>query len=904
MKNLSLLCFILGMLLISCQKESDELTGDRNPIDLSGLPAILKDSVEIAEDGALRFLSSSAYFSIVDSLQQLSEKDLDRWEKGIGFYSMRRSVRDILTKNANIASKEEIKALVNRYPHLITIRERGIEPLVELAFYRMILNESACFYVQDIRHEISGNNLNVYYNQKVTTRSSPPDQSFIYLSERIQTRTPNDEVKYVGPEAGHWYEYLPGFVGYTYIYPCIETSYKYFRNLVSSGVSRDPATNQPVYVCSWNYRLELNIHSWKYNSNSYTWSDLKASSLYFKSIQFRIENNAQKTYDRITSTENVASFTKILSYDGLIQTGTPTPSDCDMYRIQKLYYQACSGDYPYALPVYIDYTYNTAPNAPTISGPREVLAGTDQTYSVPSGYAEYEWSIPSGCTVRYENGRSKAVIKFPANGEYRIGCRVKRLYDFSPWAYLAVTTSAISLPEFSGRTQIATTEMNNSFLYTITNHETTNYTSYEWSIPAGIEKFFPNGDTKIVSLQYPTEGLYIIKVRGLKNGYTSPWVEKTIETGLTPPDAPVISGPSFFHNEPQTYTVTNLEEGDVVLWWFTHPPGIVNAYKRGNEYILDGANCYGEVKMYAQIKRGEIASATSEKTVYLLGRPQVLLSWGEAEYIQPENNPDYTFDNTRREGRVFGYSNCRTLTVEYDGNLAYNGNSPHALEIYDPSLKGIAYWSYITTIYSENTSSPFIFKIPEEIKTAYKFRFPALLSENQSGEDALSKITVTAQGNSTTFSREVSIKQQAPAELFFSLEWINEYDDFEYEWESSCYFASCGSAYSEGYLTGTSNATTISIGYSGNVSYGEQGIHGLEIYDAHGRLLECLSARTTDTSYEFDIPYGGNVPYKFLFPIYIAPNRTGEEVVSEVYFMAGHGYDNMKEVVLFVTQQP
>ena len=182
MKNyLSLLVAIATLFLVSCQgKEfTDGLSPDSSITTTKQMIELIAlDSVEITPDGALNFLSPTAYFRNVKRLLNCSNTALDAWEQSVGFNSMRKKLNSILGEACT--DKQQKAAIVLAYPALVEIGDKGeLKPVIEASFYRNILNEAGYFYVNGDKYEVTKENLVVTYKDSLESHSFPYQEKTI-----------------------------------------------------------------------------------------------------------------------------------------------------------------------------------------------------------------------------------------------------------------------------------------------------------------------------------------------------------------------------------------------------------------------------------------------------------------------------------------------------------------------------------------------------------------------------------------------------------------------------------------------------------------------------------------------------------------------------------------------------
>jgi hypothetical protein len=188
-KSILLTCVIASMLLPGCQEDE----GRAFPA-----PDVLGDSLIVTGDGALKFLSATSYFRIVDTLTLWHDPELDRWEETIGFTSMRKVVNRLVEESETMKTLEEKSALVDRYPHLLKLHGRKLTPSLPVVWtvdplipaYRTIINEQGYFYVLDTKYVVTATHLNIF---EPGNTSDTPDFSILYILESGSNVIPVDQ---------------------------------------------------------------------------------------------------------------------------------------------------------------------------------------------------------------------------------------------------------------------------------------------------------------------------------------------------------------------------------------------------------------------------------------------------------------------------------------------------------------------------------------------------------------------------------------------------------------------------------------------------------------------------------------------------------------------------------------
>lgn len=349
MKNhLCLLVAIATLFLVSCQGK--EFTDGLNPESSTPtakqmVELIALDSVEITSDGALNFLSPTAYYRNVKRLLNCSDTALDTWEQNVGFNSMRKKLNSILGEACMFTDKQQKAAIVLDYPTLVEIGDKGeVKPVIEASFYRNILNEAGYFYVNGDKYEVTKENLVVTYKDNWEKHSFP------YQEKTITTRDPGAH-KLTGTEgcySGKIGE-LPHFQDIW-----IETKYRVYRNCVYPPAMLSDGR----LLYSIDYYVQIDAWQWKLNTNNMSWSYYTPSyELYLKDIRATMEGETINHYNVLGEGRSYhISFT--LDMGRYNSDFVHVPDNEDLYEywkklpmlnLQSLHYEAGSSEYPYGI---------------------------------------------------------------------------------------------------------------------------------------------------------------------------------------------------------------------------------------------------------------------------------------------------------------------------------------------------------------------------------------------------------------------------------------------------------------------------------------------------------------------------------------------------------------------------
>lgn len=132
--------------IISCTKEKDSNAKNNHfKIDNSRFAVI---------NGVLHFKDAKSFFEISNQLGTMTEKERDRWEKSIGFVSLRRELNKVFS-NLSQCDDQAIEAqILVENSDIIGIKENEIVPRVASNAYAAICNRDGIFYVEGIVHKV------------------------------------------------------------------------------------------------------------------------------------------------------------------------------------------------------------------------------------------------------------------------------------------------------------------------------------------------------------------------------------------------------------------------------------------------------------------------------------------------------------------------------------------------------------------------------------------------------------------------------------------------------------------------------------------------------------------------------------------------------------------------------
>ena len=123
------------MYFISCEKETEPVT--KNPdVQLSTLKV---------NNGILEFNSADEYFKSEAQILNLPENELDKWEKQIGFESMRSVINNAYDELDLVELEEDFYNVMDKYRDVLTIQDSVVRPIVEDIFLQSITSREGLY---------------------------------------------------------------------------------------------------------------------------------------------------------------------------------------------------------------------------------------------------------------------------------------------------------------------------------------------------------------------------------------------------------------------------------------------------------------------------------------------------------------------------------------------------------------------------------------------------------------------------------------------------------------------------------------------------------------------------------------------------------------------------------------
>lgn len=317
MNKLCILSFlIVAQFLFACQEENDPILEKNKDTQrtqsIAAEPELIKvDSVEVTADGALNFLSPAAYAKAVKQLVNQPYYVLDLWESGIGFNSMRKTVKKLMDDAYDLTGQSEKWAIVNQHPDLVKIGQRGeIKPLIEAAFFRNILNEASQFYVAGDLYKVTEDS--VFITKKEDLLKGESDRSVYsipYCEKKIDTRAPDPNKNSLNSMDGRYTQILTNVSGSANEI-WLETTYKVYRNVIGIAYSFPPYSIGDNHRVTSDYYIQFDIYQWLYNNSTRNWSYYKPEyELYISNIRYKHRWAEGEALNSILGQPNEYQFT-------------------------------------------------------------------------------------------------------------------------------------------------------------------------------------------------------------------------------------------------------------------------------------------------------------------------------------------------------------------------------------------------------------------------------------------------------------------------------------------------------------------------------------------------------------------------------------------------------------------
>lgn len=315
-KLLVIFAVIVTQFLLACQAGGDPMPEKnaiihRTQMNVSTPESIKIDSVEVTKDGALNFLSPTAYAKAVRQLVNAPHHTLDLWESNIGFNSMRKTVKKIMDDAYDMTEQKDRQSMVNQYPDLVKIGQRGeVKPVIEATFYRNILNNAGYFYITGDLYKVTADSVVITKKEDLLKAASAQATYRVpYYEKVISTRAPDPGKNSLSGKEGRFTQILTN-VGGSSNEIWLETTYKVYRNVITIGYSFPPYSMGSNHTVVSDYYIQFDVYQWLYNNFSQNWSYNRPEyELYISNIRYKRNVSEGEALNSILGQPNEYQFT-------------------------------------------------------------------------------------------------------------------------------------------------------------------------------------------------------------------------------------------------------------------------------------------------------------------------------------------------------------------------------------------------------------------------------------------------------------------------------------------------------------------------------------------------------------------------------------------------------------------
>lgn len=112
-------------------------------------------SLEIKKD-FMSFKSSLEFIEISAAISQMSDLELDEWEKQNSFVSMRSALNKAYEEASLIESEEGLKEFLKKYDHILYFEEDGFKPRIGIQSIHPYINSEGYYEVGGYLHRVMG----------------------------------------------------------------------------------------------------------------------------------------------------------------------------------------------------------------------------------------------------------------------------------------------------------------------------------------------------------------------------------------------------------------------------------------------------------------------------------------------------------------------------------------------------------------------------------------------------------------------------------------------------------------------------------------------------------------------------------------------------------------------------
>ena len=162
MKKFNLLILLSVFIFAGCS-EKDDIPLAKTEIAGGTYELLLKEELTV-NNGVLNFGSVESYYKISSLLGQLSDADRDKWEKELGFVSLRSELNRVQNELTDSEDESAFLQLLNDNSDIVKMEDGTPKPIIEADFYAAIANRNGFFYVEGACHKVFENQIAISRN--------------------------------------------------------------------------------------------------------------------------------------------------------------------------------------------------------------------------------------------------------------------------------------------------------------------------------------------------------------------------------------------------------------------------------------------------------------------------------------------------------------------------------------------------------------------------------------------------------------------------------------------------------------------------------------------------------------------------------------------------------------------
>lgn len=174
-----LLIFVLVGFIASCNKDNEvDVPQEAQALDKTQGYSVI--------DGILNFNSGDDVYNLNIILSSMNDSELNDWEKGIGFTSLRSEINDVYSQIDDVSSYKDYEAKIAQNSDIVSLVDSCMSEKITNRFYSMIINRNGYFIVGGTLH-------------KVTSEGVVTDENQCYNNVELKAENPYDvEIEGIG----------------------------------------------------------------------------------------------------------------------------------------------------------------------------------------------------------------------------------------------------------------------------------------------------------------------------------------------------------------------------------------------------------------------------------------------------------------------------------------------------------------------------------------------------------------------------------------------------------------------------------------------------------------------------------------------------------------------------------